>query len=161
MIRVQIIGCGAVGSAVAFALICRVVEKFSLNLVDTDADRAESEYHDLRRANRILGVDIPISTTREIQEAEINIICAGHRRMLGEKNQHLFDRNVPIVERILKQVKKDSRVIIVTNPAKEFAKLYDTEFAGQRCDMLCPGRLIMHGKSFTNWGIAAEVVEMI
>lgn len=168
--KIQIIGMGNVGSAIAFGIF--VYKRFGflskynkLYIQDTNEEKACSELLDLRRVKEILSVrDLGIDKTRKMRDVDVYIICAGNRRHLGESDEQLFNRNYENVCGVMRSLdlsKQDSRIIMVTNPAQKFANIYNVEFAGDKCDRISPGENIIKGKGFTNWGIASEVLEML
>ncbi|UCD06963.1 MAG: hypothetical protein JSW41_03960 [Candidatus Aenigmatarchaeota archaeon] len=160
---------GKVGGAIAFGMLI-TRGGYNIHIHDSSPKILEAEYQDLRRAVKInaLCEDLnKLIKCGDIQpKADIHIICAGERRALGETDNHLFKRNYKTVNMICQRI-KSGLIIMVTNPARDLARMCYRNSgvkvvpAGERCDRICNGEEIMKGKGYTNWGIAAEVLEMI
>ncbi len=165
--RIQIIGVGAVGSAIAFGIL--LYKRFGflssyskLYITDINENKLKSELLDIRRVKEILSVrDLVIDKTKNIREVDVYIICAGHKRALLEPDQELYERNIILIGGIMKRIPVHKDTIMVTNPSKMFAEKFGTKYVGDRCDKISPGADIIKGKGFTNWGIASEVLEML
>jgi len=117
--KVAIIGAGAVGSTVAYALLLKHVVGEIL-LVDIDEIRCQGEVFDLADALLFSRTGkISTATFAEAATADIIIISAGARQEPGEDRSVLYEKNKSIISEIcikLKSVQKDAIVIVVTNP---------------------------------------------
>lgn len=117
--KVAIIGCGFVGSSIAFTLMQR--STFSeMVLIDADVKKAEGEALDISHG-------LPYSAPMEIYaggyddivDAALIIITAGANQKEGETRLDLIDRNLKIFSNIIPQIKKRNCkgiLLIVSNP---------------------------------------------
>lgn len=117
--KVAIIGCGFVGSSIAFTLMQR--STFSeMVLIDADVKKAEGEALDISHG-------LPYSAPMEIYaggyddltDAALIIIAAGANQKEGETRLDLIDRNLSIFSRIIPELKKrncQGIVLVVSNP---------------------------------------------
>lgn len=117
--KAAVIGCGFVGSSIAFTLMQR--SSFSeLVLLDIDKKKAEGEALDI-------GHGLPYSAPMEIyagdyddvKDAALIIITAGANQKQGETRLDLIDRNLKIFSSIIPELKKrDCKgiLLIVSNP---------------------------------------------
>lgn len=117
--KAAVIGCGFVGSSIAFTLMQR--SSFSeLVLLDIDGKKAEGEALDI-------GHGLPYSAPMEIyagdyddvKDAALIIITAGANQKQGETRLDLIDRNLTIFSSIIPELKKrDCKgiLLIVSNP---------------------------------------------
>ena len=173
--RVQIIGCGMVGSSIANELInTRWDEISELRIVDIDQDRLRGEYYDLKRVIAIKDVDLNLKKTPFPGLGyDISIITMGQRcrydlfKRREDAINDLFTRNWPSIFRVVDRL-RGGRIIIVTNPADMIARTLRKHFpkrnivhAGDFIDEIHDGKEIHELKGFTNWGIAAEVGGML
>lgn len=122
MINIQkaaVIGCGAVGSATAFALTQTGL--FSeLVLIDVDRDKAQGEAMDLShglpfaRPMKILAGDYP-----DLAGCALVVITAGANQRPGESRLDLVRRNVEIFRSIIPSITAHTReaiLLVVSNP---------------------------------------------
>lgn len=117
--KAAVIGCGFVGSSIAFTLMQR--SSFSeLVLLDIDRKKAEGEALDI-------GHGLPYSAPMEIYagdyddvtDAALIIITAGANQKQGETRLDLIDRNLKIFSSVIPELKKrDCKgiLLIVSNP---------------------------------------------
>lgn len=117
--KVAIIGCGFVGSSIAFTLMQR--STFSeMVLIDADVKKAEGEALDISHG-------LPYSAPMEIYaggyddltDAALIIIAAGANQKEGETRLDLIDRNLSIFSRIIPELKKrncQGIILVVSNP---------------------------------------------
>ncbi len=117
--KAAVIGCGFVGSSIAFTLMQR--SSFSeLVLLDIDRKKAEGEAFDISHG-------LPYSTPMEIyagdyddvKDAALIIITAGANQKPGETRLDLIDKNLKIFSAIIPELKKrDCKgiLLIVSNP---------------------------------------------
>lgn len=113
--KISIIGCGNVGSAVAFSLILKGgVDE--IILIDIDDERMEGERLDL--LHTITPKSIKRGDLQDTTGSEIIVITAGIRRGPGESRLDLTKRNAKIIDNILDGLPKDGDPIIfvVSNP---------------------------------------------
>lgn len=117
--KAAVIGCGFVGSSIAFTLMQRSI--FSeLVLIDVDGKKAEGEALDISHG-------VPYSAPMEIyggdyddiKDAGLVIITAGANQKEGETRLDLIGKNLKIYESIIPEItKRDFKgiLLIVTNP---------------------------------------------
>ncbi len=116
---IAIIGVGAVGSAVANAIIGLNISA-DLILLDKDEVRCAGEVRDLSDS---LGFSLTSrviqGTYDEIKKAHIVIMCAGRPQKPGESRLALLETNKGILDDVLGKLaglRKDAVVIMVANP---------------------------------------------
>lgn len=117
--KAAIIGCGFVGSSIAFTLMQRGI--FSeMVLIDRDRKKAEGEALDISHG-------LPYSAPMEIyagdyddlKDAALIVIAAGANQKPGETRLDLIDKNLVIFAQIIPEIKKrecKGILLIVTNP---------------------------------------------
>ena len=116
---IAIIGVGAVGSAVANAIIGLNISA-DLILLDKDEARCAGEVRDLSDS---LGFSLTSrviqGTYDEIKKAHIVIMCAGRPQKPGESRLALLETNKDILDDVLGKLaglRKDAIVIMIANP---------------------------------------------
>lgn len=99
-----IIGCGMVGSAIAFALMQKGL--FSeLVLIDVKREKAEGEAMDLADGMPYgTSMDIYAGDYSDLTDCALVIVTAGASQMPGEKRTDLIGRNVKILKTIIPKV---------------------------------------------------------
>ena len=117
--KAAVIGCGFVGSSIAFTLMQRSV--FSeLVLIDIDRKKAEGEALDISHGLPYSApMEIYAGDYDDISDAGLIIITAGANQREGETRLDLIDKNLKIFEGIIPEiVKRDYKgiLMIVTNP---------------------------------------------
>jgi len=172
MKKIQIIGMGNVGSAIAYTLL--LSRRFNrIHVVDINKKKVLGEYLDLNRVIHINKIPTILTwSTKPIDFFDVYIICAGikgdyNKYEFREMQKIMFEKNIDTCRDILSGI-KSGKVIIVTNPAKELAdklkqeyKNLDITHAGDVVDEIIDGVIIARNKGHTCWGIAVEVTEMI
>lgn len=122
MINIQkaaIIGCGFVGTSIAFTLVQKGI--FSeLVLVDVNKDKAEGEVMDLSHGLPFAKeMEIKAGDYEDIADCAMIIITAGANQKPGETRLDLVHKNVAIYKSIIPQIvkyNKDAILLIVSNP---------------------------------------------
>lgn len=117
--KAAVIGCGFVGSSIAFTLMQRSV--FSeLVLIDIDRKKAEGEALDISHGVPYSApMEIYAGDYDDISDAGLIIITAGANQKEGETRLDLIDKNLKIFEGIIPEItKRDFKgiLMIVTNP---------------------------------------------
>lgn len=117
--KAAVIGCGFVGSSIAFTLMQRSV--FSeLVLIDVDKKKAEGEALDISHGLPYSApMEIYAGDYGDISDAGLIIITAGANQKEGETRLDLIDKNLKIFEGIIPEItKRDFKgiLMIVTNP---------------------------------------------
>ena len=117
--KVAIIGCGFVGSSIAFALM----QKGQFNeivLIDRTESKAEGEAQDLSHGLPYLSpVNIHAGRYEEIKDAAIVIVTAGSNQKPGETRLDLISRNAKITKSIVSELKRigmEGILLMVANP---------------------------------------------
>lgn len=116
---IAIIGVGAVGSAIANAIISLNISA-DLILLDKDEKRCAGHVQDLSDA---LGFSLTSrvfqGSYEDVKKAHIVIISAGRPQLAGESRLELLGTNKEILDDVLSQLvglRQDALVIVVTNP---------------------------------------------
>ncbi|WP_277995633.1 L-lactate dehydrogenase [Desulfitibacter alkalitolerans] len=117
--KISIIGTGMVGSSIAYALMISGLTS-RLVLVDIDEKRAQGEAMDLSHsASFIKPIKITAGDYADCKGSQIVIIAAGANQKPGETRLELTNRNVEVLNSIIKPLSKhcpDSIVLLVSNP---------------------------------------------
>ncbi len=138
--KISIIGAGAVGSTVAYALMLKNVAA-EIRLIDIDEIRSRGEILDLSDALSFCGPSqIQKGTSQDASNSDIIVVAAGKRQKPGEDRVKLLAINKEIIKSIfddIKPINKNSIVIMVTNPvdaityfAQQFSDLPKTQVFG-------------------------------
>ncbi|HBH94883.1 MAG TPA: L-lactate dehydrogenase [Ruminococcaceae bacterium] len=117
--KAAVIGCGFVGSSIAFTLMQRSV--FSeLVLIDIDGKKAEGEALDISHGLPYSApMEIYAGDYDDISDAGLIIITAGANQKEGETRLDLIGKNLKILEGIIPEIaRRDYKgiLMIVTNP---------------------------------------------
>ncbi len=117
--KAAIVGCGAVGSASAFALMQSSL--FSeIVLIDADADRAEGEALDISHGLPFAKpMQLYAGGYEDISDASVIIVTAGAGQKPGETRLDLVKKNTAIFKAIIPEIAKhnqDAILLIVANP---------------------------------------------
>lgn len=117
--KVAVIGCGFVGSSIAFALMQSGL--FSdMVLVDVDMKKAEGEAMDIGHGISFARpMKIWAGVYEDIADAAIVIITAGANQKPGETRLDLVHKNINILKNIMPEVTKYNKtgiILMVANP---------------------------------------------
>lgn len=127
--KISIIGAGAVGSTIAYALMLKNIAA-QIELVDINEIRCRGEILDLSDALPFCGPStIQEGTAKAAGQSDIIIIAAGKRQEPGQDRISLLDTNKKVIKSILKEIQpihKDSIIIMVSNPL-DILTLYTQE----------------------------------
>ncbi len=117
--KVAIIGCGFVGSSIAFTLMQRGLFT-EMVLLDVDGAKAEGEAMDLSHGlPYIASMDIRAGTYDDIGDCALVVITAGVNQKQGETRLDLIGKNVAILKNIIPQITSrgfEGILLIVSNP---------------------------------------------
>ena len=117
--KVAIIGCGFVGSSIAFSLMQRGLFT-EMVLLDVDEAKAEGEAMDLSHGlPYIASMDIRAGTYDDIGDCALVVIAAGVNQKQGETRLDLIGKNVAILKNIIPQITSrgfEGILLIVSNP---------------------------------------------
>lgn len=119
MKKIGIIGCGNVGSSIAFDLSASGL--FSqMVLIDINEKKAHGEAMDLSHGLPFSEpMQIICGSYRDLEGCGIVILAAGANQKKGETRTDLLDRNRAIIEKILERMlpyNKECILIVVSNP---------------------------------------------
>ena len=117
--KVAVIGCGFVGSTIAFALMQSGL--FSdMVLIDVDMKKAEGEALDIGHSSSFARpMKIWAGVYEDIADAGIVIITAGANQKPGETRLDLVHKNIGILKNIMPEVTKYNKtgiILMVANP---------------------------------------------
>lgn len=122
---IAIIGAGAVGSTAAYALILKNIPA-KIILIDINEKKCSGEIQDLIDARCITGsCALNSGAMHDAGNADIIIITAGIAQKPGQTRVELAKTNIEIVDSIIKTIKpirKNSIIIIVTNPVDSITR---------------------------------------
>ncbi len=122
MINIQkaaVIGCGFVGSTIAYTLMQKGI--FSdLILIDADQAKAEGEAMDISHGLPFAhAMDIRAGGYEDIADASVIIITAGANQKPGETRLDLVQKNAKIMKSIISEIKRvkcEGILLVVSNP---------------------------------------------
>lgn len=122
MVNIQkaaVIGCGFVGSTIAYTLMQKGV--FSeLVLLDANHLKAEGEAMDISHGLPFShAMDIYAGTYEDISDASVIIITAGANQKPGETRLDLVHKNAKIMKMIISEIKRvkcEGILLVVSNP---------------------------------------------
>lgn len=117
--KAAVIGCGFVGSSIAFSLIQRGLFT-EMVLIDANQGKAEGEAMDLSHGlPYIAAMDVYAGTYNDISDCALVIIAAGANQKPGETRLDLIGKNVAILNTIIPQITSrpfEGILLIVSNP---------------------------------------------
>lgn len=117
--KAAIIGCGFVGSSIAFSLMQRGLYS-ELVLIDADRDKAAGEAMDLSHGLPYAApMQIHAGTYDETTDCSMVILAAGASQKPGETRLDLIGRNIDILRRILPELTGrgfQGILLVVSNP---------------------------------------------
>lgn len=117
--KVAVIGCGFVGSTIAYTLMLR--GNFSeMVLIDANEAKAQGEAMDLSHGLPFTQVmDIYAGKYEDIIDAALIIITAGVNQKPGETRTELVKKNTQIMKSIISEIKRaecEGILLVVSNP---------------------------------------------
>ena len=117
--RAAIIGCGFVGSSIAFSLMQRGLYS-ELVLIDANQAKAEGEAMDLSHGlPYAASMQIYAGTYDDVADCAMVILTAGANQKPGETRLDLIDKNVAILKNIIPELTKrlfQGILLVVSNP---------------------------------------------
>ena len=117
--KVAIVGCGFVGSTIAFTLMQAGLYS-EMVLIDVDRDRAEGEALDIAHGMPFGNpATIYAGTYDDVADAGLVIITAGANQRPGETRLDLVHKNVGIFKTIVPEIAKrgfSGIILVVSNP---------------------------------------------
>lgn len=117
--KVAIIGCGAVGASIAYALSIQATVS-EMVLIDINRDKAEGEVMDINHGMlNFTPMDIYCGDYSDVADCDIIIITSGVGRKPGDTRLDLTKNNVNIIKSVAKNIKPyytDAIILMVANP---------------------------------------------
>lgn len=117
--KVAIIGCGFVGSSIAFALLQKEIFT-EMVLIDQSKDKAEGEAMDLSHGLAYTkSMNIYAGEYKDIKDAAVVVITAGANQKPGETRLDLINKNAAIMRSIIANIKPlniEGILLVVSNP---------------------------------------------
>lgn len=117
--KISIIGTGAVGSAIAYAIMMRGFAD-KIVLIDTNKKLANAELLDIKHGlHNIPCAELVCGDYSDIKDSSIIIVTAGRSRREGESRLDLAQDNIKIAAEIAENIKtyyNTGVVIVVSNP---------------------------------------------
>lgn len=121
MKKVAIVGLGNVGTAYLSALITEKNLVNEIVLIDTDKDKLNGEYLDVRDSLAVINssINITIGSYSDVKDADILVISAGRNQREGETRLDLLNDNARIIKSITEKAVINGFngvFLIATNP---------------------------------------------
>lgn len=117
--KVAIIGAGAVGSSIAYALTIRNLAS-EIILIDVDKKRATGEAMDIQHGIPYMGTSsVRAGGYQDCADCDLIIITAGRARRTGETRLDMIADNIGIIKNVVDDIKKyytHGVVLVVSNP---------------------------------------------
>ena len=117
--KIGIVGCGMVGSSVAFALVMNGVGR-EVVLVDLNRARAEAEANDIFHAVPFAHpLTIRAGDFADFEGCRAVVIAAGVAQRPGETRLELLQRNAAVLEKVVPSIvahARDAILVMVSNP---------------------------------------------
>lgn len=118
--KVSIIGCGAVGTAAAFAILLKGIAR-EIALIDINEKRVLGEALDLKHGSVFFETcSIKSGSKYELcKDSDVVVISAGAAQKPGESRLSLAERNASVLRKVVPCIAKfapNSILLIVTNP---------------------------------------------
>ena len=164
--KVAIIGAGAVGSSIAYALTIRNLAS-EIVLIDVDNKRAHGEALDIQHGISYMGISsVRAGGYEDCANCDLIIITAGRARRVGETRLDMIADNIGIMKSVADQIKKyytHGVIMVVSNPVDiltykmaEWMDLPNGRVFGTGC-ILDTSRLIRGIADYT--GINTEAIK--
>ncbi|ORX52856.1 lactate dehydrogenase B [Hesseltinella vesiculosa] len=116
--KIAVIGAGAVGASIAYALMLKDMTS-ELLLVDVVPEIVKGQAMDLSDAAAVSSTLVHAATNKEAGQADVIIVTAGAKQKEGEPRTELIGRNYKILESVIgamKPINKNAVMIVVSNP---------------------------------------------
>lgn len=164
--KVAIVGAGAVGSSIAYALTIRNLAS-EIVLIDVDANRAKGEALDIQHGISYMGTSsVRAGGYEDCSNCDLIIVTAGRARRVGETRLDMISDNIGIMKNVAEQIKKyytHGVIMVVSNPVDiltykmaEWMNLPNGRVFGTGC-ILDTSRLISSISDYT--GINTEAIK--
>ena len=150
--KVSIIGCGYVGSSIAYALMMKELPD-EIVLISRDQLKKEAEMLDIRHGIPYMGrCNIKTGTYADIKDSDLIVITSGRNRKPGESRLDLAQDNTKIAYPISQEIKKyynTGVILVVANPVDIITAKY-TEWLGLPKGKVFGTGCILDSSRFTN-----------
>lgn len=116
--RVAIVGAGAVGASLAYALMFKNICSEIL-IVDINPDIVQAQVLDLADAACVSHTTIRGASSEEAGQCDIIVICAGANQKEGEPRTKLIERNYRVLKNVfggMQPIRQDAVILMVANP---------------------------------------------
>lgn len=116
--RVAIVGAGAVGASLAYALMFKNICSEIL-IVDVNPEIVRAQVLDLADAASVSHTQIRGASSEEAGNADIIVITAGAKQKEGEPRTKLIERNYRVLKNIIggmQPIRQDAVIVMVSNP---------------------------------------------
>jgi L-lactate dehydrogenase len=117
--KVGVVGAGFVGATAAYALVMRGIGR-QIVLVDQDDARARAEADDILHAVPFAHpLEVSAGGYRDLQGADVVLLCAGVGQRPGETRLQLLARNAAVFREVVPEVLEgapEAVLIVATNP---------------------------------------------
>ncbi|CAO3623982.1 unnamed protein product [Mucor fragilis] len=116
--RVAIVGAGAVGASLAYALMFKNICSEIL-IVDVSPDIVKAQVLDLADAASVSHTRIRGASPEEAGQADIIVITAGAKQRDGEPRTKLIERNYRVLKNVIgsmQPIRQDAVILMVSNP---------------------------------------------
>lgn len=154
--KIAIIGAGAVGSHIAFALLTRDLP-VNIILIDKNEDLEEGQFLDLRDTTLFTKGNIRRGDFPDARDADIIINTAGAAQKPGESRTELTSRNIAILRAIkndIGEINKNTVVLMVANPVDILTYIAAKEWGLPRGQVFGSGTLLDSAR--LKWHIAEK-----
>ncbi|KAI8089681.1 lactate dehydrogenase B [Halteromyces radiatus] len=116
--KVAIVGAGAVGASIAYALMLKDVASEIL-VVDVVPEIVKGQVLDLSDVSCVSSTKVRAATSQEAGQADIIVVTAGAKQKEGEPRTDLIGRNYKILESVIggmQPIKPEAIMLLVSNP---------------------------------------------
>jgi L-lactate dehydrogenase len=117
--RLAIVGAGAVGSTIAYAVMLRGLVH-EIVLVDTIPHKAEAEAKDLTHGSMFVpSVEVIAGTLEDVRGSSVVVITAGAKQKPGQTRLQLVETNAALFRELVPRVfsaAPDALLLVVSNP---------------------------------------------
>ena len=159
--KVSIIGCGYVGSTIAYSLMMRQLTD-EIILIDINKKITDAEVLDIKHGIPYMGMcDIKSGDYSDLKDSNLIIITAGRNRKPGESRLDLTEDNVAIAKTVCNEIKKyytGGVVLVITNPV-DIITTKVSEYLTLPKGMVFGTGCILDSSRFTN--VLADYLEII
>ncbi len=117
--KAAIIGCGAVGATIAYAMSIRSAVSHMV-LIDINKEKAEGEVMDINHGMvNFSPIDIYCGDYSDVKDCDIIIVASGVGRKPGDTRLDLARNNINIIKSVAENIKPyygDALILMVANP---------------------------------------------